>query len=61
MGIQAVQLYHQMPPDFIHEATDVSVLNACSHSGFVDEARAIFETIQIKTGKIYTTMVHKIV
>jgi pentatricopeptide repeat protein len=57
MGIHAIELYYQMPAVFIHEATDVCVLNACSHSGLVDEARSIFKNIQIKTEKISTAMV----
>jgi pentatricopeptide repeat protein len=57
MGYQALELYRQMPQEFIHEATYICVLNACSHSGLVSEARLIFNSIQIKTDKIYTTMV----
>jgi pentatricopeptide repeat protein len=57
MGTAAIELYRQIPSEFIAEAAHVSVLNACSHSGLVDEARSIFKTIQIKTGKIYATMV----
>ena len=46
-----------MPSDFVHEVTHVCVLNACSHSGLVDEARSIFNGIANRTEKIYTTMV----
>jgi len=58
MGIEAVELYDQMPLDLINEATYVSVLNACSHSGLVHQAQRIFQDIPMKTGKIYTTMVN---
>ncbi len=58
MGSEAVQLFHQMPSEHMNEATYVCVLNACSHSGLVDQARAIFANISVKTDKIYTTMVH---
>jgi pentatricopeptide repeat protein len=58
MGIQAVEIFRQMSSKFINEVTYVCALNACSHSGLVDEARSIFANIQIKTEKIYTTMVY---
>ena len=59
MGIEAIELYHQIPEQLIDEATHVCVLNACSHSGLVDKARLIFENIPMKTEKIYCTMVFK--
>lgn len=57
LGVQAVELYCQMPKELITEVTYVCVLNACSHAGLVDVARSIFQSIQIKTGIIYCTMV----
>jgi hypothetical protein len=60
MGIQAVELYNQIPEEFLDEVTNICILNACSHSGLVDQARSIFENIQIKTEIIFTTMVYKI-
>jgi len=60
MGIQAVELYNQIPEEFLDEVTYICILNACSHSGLVDQARSIFENIQIKTEIIFTTMVYKI-
>jgi pentatricopeptide repeat protein len=59
MSIQAIELYRQMPSQFINESVYVSVLNACSHSGLVDQARSIFGNIQINTERIYTTMVYQ--
>ena len=56
-GIQAIELYHQMSKELINEVTYICVLNACSHSGLVNEARAIFENISNKTERIYTTIV----
>jgi hypothetical protein len=56
MGIQAIELYRQMPEELITNVTDVCVLNACSHSGLVDEARFIFKNIEMKTDRIYTAM-----
>ncbi|CAF3306967.1 unnamed protein product [Rotaria socialis] len=57
MGVEAVEFYRQMPKELIHESTYVCVLNACSHSGLVAEARLIFNNIQTKTEIIYTTMI----
>jgi pentatricopeptide repeat protein len=57
MGIQAIELFRQMPSQFIDNVTYICILNACSHSGLVEEARSIFTNIQIKTEKIYSTMV----
>ncbi|CAF1554748.1 unnamed protein product, partial [Adineta ricciae] len=57
MGYEAIQLYHQMPVEIRNEKTHVCVLNACSHSGLVNECRSIFATIPNKNQFIYTTMV----
>ncbi|UJR15099.1 hypothetical protein I4U23_002066 [Adineta vaga] len=57
MGLKAVELFHRVPSEYIDEPTNVCVLNACSHSGLVDEARSIFNNIQNKTERIYTVMV----
>ena len=59
MGSQAIELFRQMPQELITEATYVCVLNACSHSGLVDEARSIFRNSQIKSEGIYCTMVYE--
>lgn len=55
---EAIELYHKMPKDFIDEITNISVLNACSHCGFIDEATALFQNIQDKTESIYSAMVY---
>ncbi|CAF4440561.1 unnamed protein product, partial [Rotaria magnacalcarata] len=57
MGMQAIALFHQIPREFLHEATYVCALNACSHSGLVSEARLIFKNIEMKTMRIYSTMI----
>ena len=57
MGIQAIELYRQIPEELINEVTHICVLNACSHSGLVDEARFIFQNIEVKTQRIYGAMV----
>ncbi|CAF1339290.1 unnamed protein product [Rotaria magnacalcarata] len=57
MGIQAIEMYHRIPSELINEITNICVLNACSHSGLVDEARSIFYNIQQKTERIHTTMI----
>ena len=58
MGAEAVKHFHMMPSDLINEVTLICVLNACSHSGLVDQARSIFSKIPDKTEMIYATMVH---
>ena len=40
MGIKAVELFHSIPVDFADEISYICVLNACSHSGLVDQARS---------------------
>ena len=57
MGSEALEVFHRMPPHLINEVTYLCVLNACSHSGFVDKAQAIFDRIEEKSMKIYTAMV----
>jgi pentatricopeptide repeat protein len=57
MGLEAIKLYRQMPKSLYDEVTHICVLNACSHSGLLDEARSIFHEIPLKTEKIITTMV----
>jgi pentatricopeptide repeat protein len=61
MGTQAVELFRQVPLDMVNAWIYVCVLNACSHSGLIQEAREIFNEIPInqKTNRIYTTMVIK--
>ena len=59
MAPDAIELYHRMPKKLINEKTHVCVLNACSHSGLVNEARSIFEKIPMKNEWIYTSMVVK--
>lgn len=59
-GSQAVELFHRIPRQLIDDVTYVCVLNACSHSGLVDQARAIFSRIENKSDPIYTTMVREI-
>jgi pentatricopeptide repeat protein len=57
MGIDAIALYRQMPEKMRNAVSHICVLNACSHSGLVDEARAIFNEIDVKSEKIICTMV----
>jgi pentatricopeptide repeat protein len=57
MGLQAVTLYQQIPNNSRDDISYVCVLRACSHSGLLDEARSIFNEINIKTDRIMTTMV----
>jgi pentatricopeptide repeat protein len=57
MGSDAVALYRQMSEKMRDAVSHVCVLNACSHSGLVDEARAIFNQIDVKSERIICTMV----
>ena len=59
MGHEAIQLYRRMPVGMKDERANVCVLNACSHSGLVDECRSIFAKIPAKSNYIYTAMVTK--
>lgn len=58
-GSQAVDLYTRMPEQMRNEITHVCVLNACSHSGLLKEARSIFEKVFPKTTNITTAMVSR--
>ena len=58
MGVQAIELFRQMPQKFLDEIAYVCILNACSHSGLVDEAQSIFKSIPVKTESIYGAMVN---
>lgn len=57
MGSEAIELFDRMPGDLINDRTHVCVLNACSHSGLLNQARQIFANAPKKTEMIYTTMV----
>ena len=59
MGAKALDLFYQIPAEFKDDVIYVCILNACSHSGLVDQARAIFKTIPIKTDYTYTTLVNE--
>ncbi|CAF4166317.1 unnamed protein product, partial [Rotaria socialis] len=57
MGCEALNVYKQMPHNLRNEIAEISVLNACSHSGLLREAQAIFNEISVKTEKITGAMV----
>jgi len=61
MGTEAVQLFNQLLNEILNSWIYVCVLNACSHSGLVHQAKEIFEKIPIKerTNQIFTTMVKR--
>ena len=61
-GAEAVELFRKIPLDTIDLWTYTCVLNACSHSGLINEAEEIFSKIPVKdkTERIYTTMVNSI-
>ena len=57
MGSEAIELYRRIPVGMRDDVAHLCVLHACSHSGFVEEGREIFEGIPAKTDKVVTTMV----
>ncbi|UJR29972.1 hypothetical protein I4U23_017519 [Adineta vaga] len=57
MGSQAIKLFHKIPSEILNDRTYVSVLNACSHSGLIVEAREIFRNIPVKHEYAVTAMV----
>ncbi len=59
MGFEAIELFSKIPLNMLNERTYICVLNACSHTGLVDQAKKIFENISNKTEFIFTTMVNK--
>lgn len=57
MGLEAIELYRQMPCNLHNDVSHICVLNACSHSGLLDQAQLIFNEITLKTEKINVIMV----
>ena len=57
MGTEALDLYHQIPRDMRTGVASVCVLNACSHSGLIDQAKAVFDSIEYKNESIIGVMV----
>ncbi|CAF0902753.1 unnamed protein product [Adineta steineri] len=57
MGLEAIDLYRKMPNNLRNEISYICILNACSHSGLLDEAYSIFNEISHKTQQVITTMV----
>jgi pentatricopeptide repeat protein len=57
MGYEAIDVYQRIPENMRDTISHVCVLNACSHSGLVEQARSIFSQIKRKTEEIVTTMV----
>lgn len=57
MGHEAIDLYNTIPEHMRDKIAHVCVLNACSHSGLVDQAKMIFNNITEKSEEIFTTMV----
>ena len=57
MGYEAIDLYQQMPENMRDMISHICVLNACSHSGLIDQAQIIFNGIDSKTEEVISTMV----
>ena len=56
-GFEAINIYEQMPETMRDVVSHICVLNACSHSGLIDQAHSIFKRVEQKTERIVTTMV----
>ena len=56
-GAEAIGIYRKIPEHVRDAVSHGSVLNACSHSGMIPEARSIFNQIETKSNIIFTTMV----
>lgn len=57
MGYEAVDIYNKIPENIQDRISHIAVLNACSHSALIDQARFIFKKIPKKTEDIIITMV----
>lgn len=59
MADEAIQLFEQVPRQLRDSHIYVSVLNACSHAGLIDQAETIFNEIPAEklNEQIYTTAV----
>ncbi|CAF0731778.1 unnamed protein product [Adineta steineri] len=57
MGLEAIELYRNIPCHLRDEVTYICVLNACSHSALLDDAYSIFNEIPQKNEQIITTMI----
>ncbi|CAF1029060.1 unnamed protein product [Rotaria magnacalcarata] len=57
MGYEAINLYNKIPENIRDKISHICVLNACSHSGLIDQAQMIFNKIDKKSEEIVTTMI----
>ncbi|CAF4786146.1 unnamed protein product, partial [Rotaria socialis] len=48
MDSEALDLYRKMPNNLQDEVSSICVLNACSHSGLLNEAHSIFNEVSHK-------------
>ncbi|CAF3350545.1 unnamed protein product [Rotaria sp. Silwood2] len=57
MGYAAIDLYNQIFENIHDKISHICVLNACSHSGLIDQARIIFNKIHPNTEDIIVAMI----
>ncbi|CAF1114381.1 unnamed protein product, partial [Didymodactylos carnosus] len=58
-GLEAVNLFYKMKDEakiIPDQQAYVCVLNACSHSGLVEKAKSLFQSLRNKDEKVYTAM-----
>ena len=59
-GAEAIGTYRLIPGKVRDVVSHRCVLNACSQSGLIPEARSIFNLIETKTETIFTAMVYSL-
>ncbi|CAF3356567.1 unnamed protein product [Rotaria socialis] len=57
MGYEAIDLYNKIHENIRDRVSHICVLNACSHSGLIDQARMIFNKIDKTSVEIVTAMI----
>lgn len=53
----ALELFRRVPAPLIGESAYISALNACSHAGYIQEARSLFDKSETKSERVYGAMV----
>ncbi|CAM4834547.1 unnamed protein product [Rotaria magnacalcarata] len=57
MGYEAIDLYNKIHENIRDRVSHICVLNACSHSGLIDQAQMIFNKIDKTSVEIVTAMI----
>lgn len=57
MNSKVINLYSKIPIKMRDNNSHIYALNACSKIGFIDQAKKIYQEIDVKTENIVTAMV----